>query len=235
MKSFKLAFTLSEVLIVVAIIGTIATLAIPNLSNDINEEKYATLLRSTVSQLDASYGKLISEYGSSENAAATKKDCNNETNQNLCFGDILISYLNVKLNCRGTKDGRCFSTDPLYEVDGTVAEERDNSSDGCGYMFLLSNGVGVCWRSFSTRDYIDIDLDGPKKGPNKRGVDNFKLDTFSDAVLPAVSTNNRDKTINGEFNIDEYDSYGDWLYSIGNMDYLKCPDDLNWINKHSCE
>lgn len=233
MKSFKLAFTLSEVLMVVAIIGTIAALAIPNLSNDINEEKYATLLRSTVSQLDAAYGKLISEYGSSENAAATKKDCNNETNLNLCFGDILTSYLNVKLNCRGTKDGRCFSNGSLYELDGSVADERNNGSDACAYMFLLSNGVGVCWRVYSGQ-YIDIDLDGPNKGPNRRGYDNLEL-WIEENIRPFGENGdgNYARPVDGSCDF-KYDLYM-WLYSIGNMDYLKCPNDLNWINKHSCE
>ena len=234
MKSFKLAFTLSEVLMVVAIIGTIAALAIPNLSNDINEEKYATLLRSTVSQLDAAYGKLISEYGSSENAAATKKDCNNETNLNLCFGDILTSYLNVKLNCRGTKDGRCFSTGALYGTNGSVAYDRSNGSDNCVYMYLLSNGVAVCHRHNATSMLLDIDLDGSKSGPNRRGIDNFVLDVGLGYVAPSPSDKRYSTSVeDGSFDM-SYD-FVDWLFTIGNMDYLKCPDDLNWINKHSCE
>lgn len=232
-KNIKKAFTLAEVLMTIAIIGVVATLTIPNLGNSINEDKYITLLRSTVSQLDGAFGKLLADYGTSE---AIAKSCTGSIND-VCFGDKLTSYLELRLNCKATKDGKCFTTGPMYDIDGSkVTDAGTNASSDCEYMFVLQNGVSVCMMINNASDLdIDIDLDGPNKGPNRRGYDCFRLATWDDGPIhPRMGAQGRIKSDGSIKNFD-YDEYTEWAFSIGNMDYLRCADDLNWITKHSCD
>lgn len=230
-KIMKKAFTLSEVLLVVGIIGVVAALTIPNLNKGVNEDKFALLFRSTIDQLNVAYGKMVSEYGYNDLTV----DCSSSDNIT-CFGDKLTKYLDVKLNCKVSDADKCFIDSPLYEFDGSEA-----TRDGGGYSFILQNGVSVYLRSWSYfGSAIDVDLDGPQKGLNRRGYDIFQLKRDEDISFYVNEHDNGiNKGSNGKLLANDltgyYDFYSEWLYRIGNLDYLKCPDNLNWINKHSCD
>lgn len=229
-KIMKKAFTLSEVLLVVGIIGLVSALTIPNVNKGVNEEKFALLFRSTIEQLNAAQGKLLSEYGSMENATS---DCAN--NKHVCYGNKLVNYLDLAVNCEtlDSDNSRCFLNSDMFEIDGSGSPR-----DSFGYSFLLKNGVGVYIRGFSNYiSRVDVDLDGPNKGPNRKGYDIFVLENNSDSYFEPSSRHKSEVTGNdGSLVInDEYDFYSEWLYNYGNMDYLKCPNNLNWVTKHSCD
>lgn len=227
-KIMKKAFTLSEVLLVVGIIGLVSALTIPNVNRGVNEEKFAVLFRSTIEQLNAAQGKLLSEYGSIENATS---DCDRD--KQICYGNKLVNYLDVALNCTNTGSTRCFLDSNMFEFDGS-----SSIRDSGGYSFVLQNGASVYIRSMnlaSTTSGVDVDLDGPNKGPNRKGYDIFVLQTNLDLYFEPREMRNEVMNNDGSLKIiNEYDFYSEWLYNYGNMDYLKCPNDLNWVNKHSC-
>lgn len=226
MKNMKKAFTLAEILIVVAIIGVVAAMAIPNLNKSVNEEKYALLYRSTTEQLNAALGKLISEYGSYNKAGQV--NCSASKTSYFCATQKLTNYLDVGLNCGTTNMDKCFHLGDL-----TIMGDDSNTVevDDCDYAFVLANGVAVCDRAGA----YEIDLDGPNNGPNSRGIDLFRLDMQNGSLQPMPSYEAGGKESETYVDFVNYDRYNKWFYEIGNMDYLKCPDHLNWINKHTCE
>lgn len=219
-KNIKKAFTLAEVLMVVMIIGVVATLTVPNLSNNINEDKTVTLLRSTINQLDAAYAKVLSEYGSWGNAI--RQDCASGASSTACGMDKVVSHLELRQNCR-TSTTACF-VETMDDIDGS-----ESDFEGCTYAFILANGVSVC-------NLTNIDIDGPNKGPNRRGYDCFRITSYDDGdgIKPRMGGEGRIKS-DGSIDGFQYDEYTEWAFSIGNMDYLRCAEDLNWITKHSCD
>ena len=60
---FKKAFTLAEILIVMAIIGTVAVATIPNLVDSYQEDKDIAKLRGVFHDLEVAYAKAVAEYG----------------------------------------------------------------------------------------------------------------------------------------------------------------------------
>ena len=229
MKNIKKAFTLAEVLLVVAIVGVIAAMAIPNLNKSIGEDKKVMLFRNTTEQLNAALGKVISEYGSYDNA--NKEGCPDSKNVHYCATLKMTSYLDVGYNCGDTNKDKCFSSKKITLLGGSD-EELSNGNEECDYTFLLANGVGVCNRY----GIFELDLDGPNNGPNSRGIDLFRLDRVNDVLAPEPSHEISSTEESATFiDFAGYDRYNQWLFEIGNMDYLKCPNTLNWVNKHTCD
>ena len=60
----KSAFTLAETLIVIGIIGVIASLTIPTLSNETNSKEVVTKLKKTQAILEDAFGRAEAQYGS---------------------------------------------------------------------------------------------------------------------------------------------------------------------------
>ena len=235
MKNKNLGFTLGEVLLAVAILGIIAALTIPNLNKNINEEKNISLMKSTMSQLNTAVTKVVAEYGNNANAA---KSCGESKTTDQCYGDILTSYLNVRKNCT-TNVAECFSSEPLLDYTGNAISFRGNNVSECGYTFILSNGVAVCIREIGYEfGYwkFDIDVDGPNAGPNRRAVDNFDLSVDDDGVgYMGYSDNDELQKKDTDRGFDkEYDSVA-WAFLNGNMDYLRCANQLRWYSKKTCD
>lgn len=70
---FKKAFTLAEILIVMAIIGTVAVATIPNLVDSYQEDKDVAKLRSVYHDLEVAYAKAVAEYGPYNQWTGNKK------------------------------------------------------------------------------------------------------------------------------------------------------------------
>jgi prepilin-type N-terminal cleavage/methylation domain-containing protein len=209
---FKKAFTLAEILIVMAIIGTVAVATIPNLVDSYQEDKDIAKLRGVFHDLEVAYAKAVAEYGPiymwTDNSTQRAK--------------ILMKY--VKSTYCGTdKNNSCYPSN-VYGNDITYLK------------YELENGVGLAIyisKSPTNTGRIYVSLGGAKGRVNV-GKNIFRIDlNSSNSVYPYGK--NLDRQSNGAFKTSAV-SYNatNWAITNGNMDYLKCANKLNWTNQTSC-
>lgn len=63
---FKKAFTMAEVLTVIAIIGVVAALTLPNLTNNTEQERTVAQVRKVYNELNDAFSQSVVKYGNSE-------------------------------------------------------------------------------------------------------------------------------------------------------------------------
>ncbi len=229
-NKFK-AFTLAEVLLVVAIIGITAALALPNLSQNVDEDKYVMLAKTTYNQLETgvsrmltnkSIDEIISDAGVTTKADATK-----------AIVAELSKYIKMTKNC-GNDVTQCYNLSKNYvEYDGTSIEDKPfaSSFSSDAAAFTLPSGAVVVvvnvGNEIGSGIYMYFDVDGVK-GPCKKGIDIFNAHINNEDEFTYTSDENGDPALEPD--------YGalSWVLSIGNMDYLHC-NDLNWSTKHQCD
>lgn len=222
------AFTLAEVLLVVAIIGITAAIALPNLSQNVDEDKYIMLTKTTYNELDSGFARMlanksleeiIDDAGATTSAAGTK-----------AIVDELSKYIKMGTNC-GNEITKCHNSSKKYvEYDGSSIEDKTfGGSFSDAAAFTLPSGAVVVVYDINNLNHgfnVYFDVDGVK-GPSKKGVDIFNafiVDDGLDVVYNSPS---------GENLSPDYAALS-WVLSIGNMDYLHC-NDLNWSTKHQCD
>jgi len=220
----KRAFTLAEVLLVVVIIGIVAALAVPNLNKNINEEKYISLLKGTMSQVNSAIGAVIAQYGSIENASSIDCATGTTSGNTTCFAAKIADKMNVGLNC-ATSVSNCFNSSTTTVINSAV-------SLSCGYAFTLSNGVSVCFNATAIGNnyLVHFDLDGVENGFNTLGIDKFTLRYTNDGLM---FVNGDSRTYNSSFSVS--DDEAAWAFYVGNMDYTKCSGSLKWQTKETCD
>ena len=220
------AFTLAEVLLVVAIIGITAAIALPNLSQNVDEDKYIMLTKTTYNELDTAFARMltnksiaeiIDDAGATTSAAGTK-----------AIVDELSKYINMGTKC-GNEITKCHNSSKKYvEYDGSSIEDKTfGGSFSDAAAFSLPSGAVVVVYDINNLNHgfnVYFDVDGVK-GPSKKGVDIFNAFIVDDGLDVA--------TISGENLSPDYSALS-WVLSIGNMDYLHC-NDLNWSTKHQCD
>lgn len=217
------AFTLAEVLLVVAIIGITAAIALPNLSQNVDEDKYIMLTKTTYNELDSGFARMLANKSLEEiytDAGATTSAAKAKA-----IVDELSKYVKMGTNC-GNEITKCHNSSKKYvEYDGSSIEDKTfgkSFSDAAAAFTLPSGAVTIIYTGDVFNVYFDVD---GVKGPSKKGVDIFDVKIVDDG-LDVV-------TINGENLSPDYSALS-WVLSIGNMDYLHC-NDLNWSTKHQCD
>ena len=222
------AFTLAEVLLVVAIIGITAAIALPNLSQNVDEDKYVMLAKTTYNELDTAFSRMltnksiveiIDDAGATTSAAGTK-----------AIVDELSKYIKMGTNC-GNEITKCHNSSKKYvEYDGSSIEDKTfgkSFSDAAAAFTLPSGAVVVVYDPSNVNHGFNVyfDVDGVK-GPSKKGVDIFDVQIYEEGLRTITNADS------GSIEPD-YQAL-DWVLSIGNMDYLHC-NDLNWSTKHQCD
>lgn len=221
-----IAFTMTEVLLVLAIIGVTAALTIPKLNADIEERKVIAALRKSYSELEATYYAIVETYGKPSEWGLT-----NINDLNARMGTYFAEMAAVSKNC-GTGSG-CFSgamdtNNGHYKFimkDGSSVAIRMSSLD----YGILQNDIEEDARCKGTMGYFQVDVNGPFKGENEHGKDNFWFYMcYVDGLVP-------DSTNNPGLNVFNYDATAltGWALEVGNRDYMKC--ELNWITKRTCD
>lgn len=220
------AFTLAEVLLVVAIIGITAAIALPNLSQNVDEDKYIMLTKTTYNELDSGFARMLANKSLEEiidDAGATTSAAKAKA-----IVDELSKYVKMGTNC-GNEITKCHNSSKKYvEYDGSSIEDKTfgkSFSDAAAAFTLPSGAVAIIY-NYDTSNAFNIyfDVDGVK-GPSKKGVDIF--DVKIEEGLRTI-TNADSGSIEPDYQA------LDWVLSIGNMDYLHC-NDLNWSTKHQCD
>lgn len=229
------AFTMAEVLLVVAIIGITAALALPNLSQGIDEDKYVMMAKATYSELDSGFSRMFANKSLGE----IYTDANASTDAQRCKAivDELSKYVKMGKNC-GNSLTQCYNSSKSYKkADGSVIDDTwpSGKSSNSAAFTLLSGAVVIVYGN-DERISVDFDVDG-EKGPCKCNVDIFR------AAIDHVNLDSL--TANLQYWVDESEKAGDayldpdydaleWVLSKGNMDYLHC-NDLNWSTKTQCD
>lgn len=229
----RVAFTLAEVLITLAIIGVVAALTIPTLVTNYQKKSYVTGLQKSYSQLLNGF-KLMAASEGVEYLADTQflKDLEmledgatmahpasvlNSINKNL------TKYFRIANACLGANQNDC----SMYKVNYKYlngSEEEDMTMEGLPY-FQLQDGTTVFLAEVNVEPpnnniitiFLMIDING-EKGPNTFGRDlfgNFALLDFenknNNIVRGSIRLISYSKYAGelGEFHYDKYSDLGD--------------------------
>lgn len=186
----KSAFTLSEVLLVLSVIGVVAALTIPTLIQRISNDQYISKLKKGYSVLGQSYTMLMADNGGVITG-------NVFTGGNAMVLNAFAPKLNIIKNC-GVAAG-CHPTTPLYSVNKTQISSSMETGI-VGAKAVLADGTVVTFEDFTgdcnlnkgsgalanTCGFVTMDMSG-FVAPNAAGRDIFGFYLTQDGVYPAGS------------------------------------------------
>ncbi len=234
-----IAFTLAETLVVMGIIGVVAALTIPNLNQSTGDREKVAKLKKVYANLTDAFGRATAVYGNQD------EWCTNLPQGTTCaerVADRLKEFMKISKDC-GNNEG-CFSTSPLLMLDGSqyAQDYAEDLTRSGAEMFILADGTSVAIvagfagsTSVSYNIHIYVDIDGPTKGKMQEGVDKFSFYILEDGIYPVGGGDCFDDGLSGGW-FDTYDTFpAMWVIQNGNLDYLKCADDLDWDSKTSCK
>lgn len=197
----KKGFTLSEVLITLGIVGTIAALTIPAVVSNYKKKVYVTQLKKTYNQIfDATHAIINDEqaanyYATSAGVAQDNDSENCKTGP--CY--LLNNYFSVaKKNCKADDGGEskhniCFPAN-YKSLSGTNLGKTLN-----GYCVQTTNGVTICM-THNTGNHVTsvvVDINGLDE-PNMAGRDVFSMDIKEDGSISDYSSGSNDMNAYGQ-------------------------------------
>lgn len=180
-----IAFTLAETLIVMGVIGIVATLTIPSLTNSTNNKDTVAKVRKAHSNLEDAFGRMIAQYGEMTEWSETLS-----TNS---FGNRMVSSMKLTKNCQAGATGNCFATNTnIFNSSGTASNNVHSNTSI--YKAILASGMSVafyvdnvsCQRDVTTNNAMApsdlkqvcgvalVDVDSTK-GKHKHGTDLFQF------------------------------------------------------------
>lgn len=178
----KFAFTLTEIMIAVGIIGIVSALTIPTMINNYQKQANVVQLRKVLNEISAAADMLITEEGK-QYLIHTSLYTN---------GDGVDNFMNSKFKVikQSSSDGNCFYSGAYKNLDGG----SDFYDCGGGQSYLLANSAAVCPQIRGLVDehtismYWQIDING-SEGPNTGGRDMFLVAMNPNGeIVPAPSS-----------------------------------------------
>lgn len=256
------AFTLAETLIVIGIIGVIAALTIPSLSNETNSKETVTKLKKVQAILEDAYGRSEAQYGPLLEWTTL--------NTNVFTQRISASMKTSKVCSLSAADTGCFgtlATANVYKPDGTTTTAL--SAVGTGKLILADeSSVGffisdsncntdVVSANASLPDLqkvcgtVTVDINGPSKGKSIWGRDLFAFYITRHGLYPVgIDGDAKAKFIDNCTKTVPANGVGTgctaWVVTNGNMDYMDVNKDsakclkgntsatLGWSAQTSC-
>ena len=230
------AFTLAETLIVIGIIGVVAALTLPNLNHATGDKERVTRVKKIYSSLTDAFDRAQVIYGDYDTWFNDMNDPDGYDKAKR-YGERVSQFLKISKHC-GNQEG-CFANAPVLNVYGEVTLENDFRYLKYFDMYTLPDGISVGFGYNVGQGYITVDIDGPNKGKNQDGVDRFSFMVEQNTLIPAYSPSKYDEDNDLWYgltgNLDSYYEYTPWVIQNGNLDYLKCGDNLNWETQTSCK
>ena len=244
----KYAFTLSETLITLAIIGIVAAMTTPALINKFKERVTVTKLKKFYSVLSQSYLYAVQEYGevstwgiTGRDEGSTDEEVDSYTAENAVFiRDRLFENAKVLKKCNNSKKmSECGMPERIYYIDGSSSDKAMTQTaslrlaDGGAVLVMACDegderGSGALSEVYAL---IYIDINGAKE-PNTHSKDYFTFYLTNQNIIPE-GTQDETRYVFEE----DCSSIGRgctaWVIFNDNMDYLKCSD-LDWNGKHKC-
>ena len=184
----KKAFTLAEVLIVLAIIGVVAALTMPMLMNNYQKTQQVVALKKVYSQISDAIDRVMID-----------SDSEKFTEVTILNGDdadpkaFLKQYFRVSKYCELKDFAKCFP-----EVTSIDKGSTGNPAYGNMTCIIAKDGASICVRpSGGTLGYgsapamFVVDTNGPNK-PNVAGRDVFTFSVYWDGSVDEIDPNQRE-------------------------------------------
>jgi prepilin-type N-terminal cleavage/methylation domain-containing protein len=177
MRKNRLAFTLAELLITIAIVGVVAALTIPNLINNYRAKQLRTQYLKAYSTITQA---LRAMEGDEISLVSTPP---------VLFYKNMMKYLNGATDC-GTGVS---SVVGCYDLKGTTYKYINGTEftiynqvdDG---QILLSDGTLLMFDDYYGDIKITVDINGIKSGQNKWGYDLFRFKLVDGKLVPMASS-----------------------------------------------
>lgn len=170
-------FTLAEVLIVLAVIGVVAALTVPNLISNYKKNVAIARLKEAYSLLNNAYKLSVADNGNFLSFRHNKEYTDNLSKQD--FDKYFRKYLKITKDCESLISCGYSSDNPFTRINSDEVYEFVTTSHTRAY--LLSNGMVLFYRDLQYGEtggfafnniFLSVDINGPS-GPNKTGVDLF--------------------------------------------------------------
>lgn len=173
------AFTLSEVLLVLSVIGVVAALTIPTLTTSLQDQQFKTGYKKAFSIASQAINMIKASNTNFENSGG---DCGYAANKNNF--NSMMSKLNTIKSCFGDVSGCWDSTGEKYY----------NTHPGNNSVAYIDSS-GVAWTTIDDCGGFIADTNG-NKPPNKYGQDRFPFtwDTVGSGGIPSKINIYPDKT-----------------------------------------
>lgn len=234
------AFTLAETLVVMGIIGVVAALTIPNLSSSTANKENVARVQKAYSTLNEAFERVQAEYGNIQRWPSRDFDWNGDNATDI-FANRMSEYLKVSKNCARNANQGCMASSVKF-LNGTSTSSgyaAANDAKTSVYKMILADGTGLAIQVASGAIYMNVDIDGPRKGSGTFGKDLFGFtydngggsENQKQKLVPANTANLSSSFVTGE-------GLTAWVIETGNMDYLKAVNGtckksnkkLNWTN-----
>ncbi len=179
MRRLKKGFTLTEVLLAMAVIGVISALVMPQLVKSTQKDKAGIVLGKAVEQIELGCQNMMQEYNSRDDAGVSMVDTLNAMDGNYTFSmDRLAPYIGatrVTNQAGGNRFGQ------RYRFNKFPAE-------------IITSGLAMFQPNVPERERIVepsivIDVNGADSRPNMAGRDRFTFDLRNDGKLVPFGLN----------------------------------------------
>ena len=176
-KSF--AFTLTELLLAMAIIGTITAMTIPNVINNYQRDAYLTKLRKVVNDFTNTVDMLITEEGK-QNLLQTSifTDSTNGLHNFIAHKFKVIKVCDAKAS-------GCFASEKYKSISGSSSSYECDSKS-----YVLADSAVICVAKNTSDISVQVDTNG-EEGPNIGGRDmfSFKIDSSGNVATSSDTCN----------------------------------------------
>ena len=179
------AFTLAEVLIVLAIIGVVAALTMPMLMNNYQKTQQVVALKKVYSQISEAIDRVMID-NDSENFNEIRTVKGPDADPKAFFKQ----YFRVSKYCDKANYDSCFPAEYGHINKSEAPSNRGSVTD---YCVVLKDGSSICmgYSKGASPSYFLVDTNGLAK-PNIAGRDIFSFYVYHDGSIDAFDPNGRD-------------------------------------------
>lgn len=177
----KKAFTMTEVLITLGIVGVVAAITLPTIINNIRAYQYQSRFKKVYSNIQQAFMLMKADMGI-ENLGSYYASANKDE-----FYTRFPSYFHVLKTFPNNYKG---FTATNYTNDYTLYSENNNWTcspfPSSNKLYILQDGSSFFLLINSKTPYITVDLNGPYKKPNRMGYDifMFQINSSNDKIEP---------------------------------------------------
>ncbi len=186
----KFAFTLSEILVAMAIIGVISALTVPTLLNNYQTKALSLQLRKTVNDIESAVDMLITEEGKTK-FSSTSGYAN--------LNSFVTNRLKTIKTCSKDETNQCFANENYYNINSNGTASAFTCE---GNSYVLASSAAICMTKSGTSVKVNIDVNG-QDGPNIGGRDMFIFMINSNGEI--TGTGNEDTCTTSNFGDGCYD------------------------------